>query len=447
MPLSDINGARLPEQDRRGARARRWARGSTYFWRPYLERGITRQTFDTNDCDVLLDLPAVYEPALTTFPIYRTTYVLAYRNDRGLDIKDLDDPTLKKLKIGVFQTSGLREVLTRARAFGEPQPAHAEPQRRPDAREPALAPGAAGHRRQARRCRRVGTVRRLAQDDEGRSRSPSCPSTCGRTYVPLEFDLAPACAAPMRVLKYMLEFALEATKGEIEKILTDYGVPLVAVQPLPRAGRPAVARHLHQAGIRRLQVEARGGEPDQLVTQKRLETWLEEGADLKQELSNAVLAADSGPHQVPRQGQGRRHQRARRARLCAAAYRRPQPPSRPDRGAGRSRRRSQSAGQRRHDAAAARRHAQPRADHQDAAGARGRHREEGSAGLPGSGARHRRAEVRGGEGAARGGRRHQHGGRAGRPHAADDRRQPGLSGRGRDLPARQHPAHRYCARR
>ena len=31
-----------------------------YFWRPYLERGLTRETFETNVCDVLLDLPADY---------------------------------------------------------------------------------------------------------------------------------------------------------------------------------------------------------------------------------------------------------------------------------------------------------------------------------------------------------------------------------------------------
>ncbi len=62
---------------------------------------------------MLLDLPADYGPALTTFPIYRTTYVFAYRNDRGFDFKSFDDPALKKLKIGVFQTSGAREVLTK----------------------------------------------------------------------------------------------------------------------------------------------------------------------------------------------------------------------------------------------------------------------------------------------------------------------------------------------
>ena len=50
---------------------------------------------------------------LTTFPVYRTTYVLAYRNDKGLKLTGLDDPKLKDLKIGVFQTSGIREALAK----------------------------------------------------------------------------------------------------------------------------------------------------------------------------------------------------------------------------------------------------------------------------------------------------------------------------------------------
>jgi hypothetical protein len=39
--------------------------------------------------------------------------VLAYRNDKGIDIKNFDDPKLKDLKIGVFQTSGVREALVK----------------------------------------------------------------------------------------------------------------------------------------------------------------------------------------------------------------------------------------------------------------------------------------------------------------------------------------------
>ncbi len=38
--------------------------------------------------------------------------------------------------------------------------------------------------------------------------------------------------------------------------------------------------------------------PDQVVTDEKLEAWLAEGADLTQELSNAVLANAPDAHQV-----------------------------------------------------------------------------------------------------------------------------------------------------
>ena len=37
-------------------------------------------------------MPADYGRLLTTIPVYRSTYVLAYPHDNGLDIKGLDDP-------------------------------------------------------------------------------------------------------------------------------------------------------------------------------------------------------------------------------------------------------------------------------------------------------------------------------------------------------------------
>ncbi len=55
----------------------------TYYWRPALERGMTRAVFDDNVCDILMDVPARTESLLTTLPLYRTTYVLAYRIDKA----------------------------------------------------------------------------------------------------------------------------------------------------------------------------------------------------------------------------------------------------------------------------------------------------------------------------------------------------------------------------
>jgi hypothetical protein len=72
---------------------------------------LTRSTLDADQCDVMLDMPLGADDVQTTVALYRTTYVLAYRSDRAYDFKSLDDPRLKKLKVGVYETSGIREAL------------------------------------------------------------------------------------------------------------------------------------------------------------------------------------------------------------------------------------------------------------------------------------------------------------------------------------------------
>lgn len=71
-----------------------------YTWWPH-QRGVVKRALNTLRCDVMLGIPKGYDPVLWTKPYYRTGYVLAYRKDRGLKIKSLDDPQLKTLKIGV----------------------------------------------------------------------------------------------------------------------------------------------------------------------------------------------------------------------------------------------------------------------------------------------------------------------------------------------------------
>jgi mxaJ protein len=72
----------------------------SYTWWPH-QRGLVRRVLNTGRCDVMLGIPKGYDPVLWTRSYYRTGYVLAYRKDSGLKLRSLDDPQLKKLKIGV----------------------------------------------------------------------------------------------------------------------------------------------------------------------------------------------------------------------------------------------------------------------------------------------------------------------------------------------------------
>jgi mxaJ protein len=64
-------------------------------------RGFVRNTLNTGACDLVMGVPAAFEPLRTTRPYYTSTYVFAARRDRGLHLASLDDPRLRTLRIGV----------------------------------------------------------------------------------------------------------------------------------------------------------------------------------------------------------------------------------------------------------------------------------------------------------------------------------------------------------
>lgn len=72
----------------------------TYTWWPQ-RRGFIRNTLSAGTCDVVMGVPAGYDPVLTTQPYYRSTYVFVYPRKAGYQISSFDDPLLQRLKIGV----------------------------------------------------------------------------------------------------------------------------------------------------------------------------------------------------------------------------------------------------------------------------------------------------------------------------------------------------------
>jgi len=64
-------------------------------------RGFVRNTLGAQTCDVVMGVPANYDPALTTKPYYRSSYVFVSRRERHLGLASFDDPRLRGLRIGV----------------------------------------------------------------------------------------------------------------------------------------------------------------------------------------------------------------------------------------------------------------------------------------------------------------------------------------------------------
>lgn len=71
-----------------------------YSWRAQ-RRGFFREAMREDSCDLVLGVPAGFERTLTTRPYYRSTYVFVTRRDAGLEIRSLDDPRLRRVRIGV----------------------------------------------------------------------------------------------------------------------------------------------------------------------------------------------------------------------------------------------------------------------------------------------------------------------------------------------------------
>jgi mxaJ protein len=99
MPLSNQKGEGF-EQKIAELIAREWNSKIEYAWWP-IRRGFFSRALNGRYCDVAIEAPSGLDMAGVTKPYFRSGYVFVTRKDRGLEIKSLSDPRLKKLKIGV----------------------------------------------------------------------------------------------------------------------------------------------------------------------------------------------------------------------------------------------------------------------------------------------------------------------------------------------------------
>ena len=261
----------------------------TYAWRPTFERGLTRQPMnDLNLCDVMIGVPADYEALLTTTPIYRSTYVFAYLQNKGYDIKSLKDPVLRTARIGVYETSGLRNALathgvkSNIVVMGTAHDADLVPEHQPWHQVEQVVTGEldiaavwgpfAGWVKQTQHAPLVLVPTNLMDDG-----------------VPMEFSVAVGVRKYDAVMKYAIEDAMDAKKQEIADILTAFGVPLVQCSECVVSGTiPAHGDYiLQQPGD-----ESEGPISRTIMSKAQVDKWLKSGAEVNDELDNATLSAD-----------------------------------------------------------------------------------------------------------------------------------------------------------
>ena len=225
-----------------------------YAWWPH-QRGLVRNTIDAGTCDVIFGVPEGLDFVLWTEPYYRSSYVMAYRGDRGHDLRSLDAPELHRLRIGVHVNTppeeslarrGLLDNISTYSLFFDPRGDRDRPRKLLDdlvagTVDVAVAWGPlAGWA-----ARTSSTPLELVplEDEPG---------------VPLSFDISMGVAKGNEELKGRLEAAIDRRRAEIRAILEEYGVPLVpagasgAADPNAGAAPPASAASASAPAPRRL---------------------------------------------------------------------------------------------------------------------------------------------------------------------------------------------------
>jgi quinoprotein dehydrogenase-associated probable ABC transporter substrate-binding protein len=260
-----------------------------YYWRPSIERGLMRTTLSEGACDLWMDMATDTEGAITTVPLYRSTFVFAYRNDKGYHFDSFSDKQLQKLRIGVFQVSAIRQAMApwgimantvvhylshNGDLVAENQPSYQVQQVIDGSLDIAAAWGPmAGY-----------FVTKLHQPVTVQ------PVNLFPGDVPLEFDMALAVPRGRPDVKTAIEDTMRKEKDQIQAILADYGVPLVKCEEC------IVAGDLPSHGpYKKADTNTTASLPPPIHTSSmpELKAALAHGAKPDEELANAVVADDA----------------------------------------------------------------------------------------------------------------------------------------------------------
>jgi quinoprotein dehydrogenase-associated probable ABC transporter substrate-binding protein len=264
--------------------------GVQYYWRPSVERGLMRTTLSAGNCDLWMDMATDTEGAqVLTPPLYRSTFVLAYRSDKGIDIKSLDTPALKKLRVGVFEVSAVREALMEHNVISNTvihyvsHNADIDIQNQPSYQVQQVIDGdldvaavwgpMAGYYKTMKHAPLVIQPVNLMEDK-----------------VPMEFDMALAVPRGRPDIKEAVEGALAQSKAEIKQVLIDYGVPLVqCTECLISGDLPSHGPYKAQPPPVESAASIEKVRRERMAELKRS---LAHGANADDELSNAIVADD-----------------------------------------------------------------------------------------------------------------------------------------------------------
>jgi quinoprotein dehydrogenase-associated probable ABC transporter substrate-binding protein len=191
-------------------------------------RNTMNATLEEGRCEIVIGVPEQYDLVRTTKPYYRSTYVFVYPKGKGVAVKSLDDPVLKKLKIGVHLLGA---------DYTNPPPVHELSKR-------GVVDNVVGFSTFYSASNPASSI--VDAVASGRidlaivwgpvagyfaKRQPVplvlVPVPSGKGDLPFTFDISMGVKPGNDALKAQLEKVIEKRQREITKILMDYGVPML----------------------------------------------------------------------------------------------------------------------------------------------------------------------------------------------------------------------------
>lgn len=219
--------------------AKTWDSKLEYVWWA-APRGMMRM-LNGRYCDVALQMPVLSDMAGVTRPYFRTSYVIVQRKDAPHRVTGLDDPELKRLKIGVHLFSADGENTPPAMALSRHgvvgnlvgfSTTYVGGQARPEDIVKAVADKSidlamvwgpiAGY-----------YAKRLGLD---LSFTPIEDDTL--TRMPFAYSMGMATRRADRAFRDSVQAFIDAHRPELQRILDDYGIPTVPIPADSARGGP-----------------------------------------------------------------------------------------------------------------------------------------------------------------------------------------------------------------
>jgi len=216
--------------------ATQMGRKADFVWSPRAAIYLVRDGLDKNECDVVMGLDTGDERVLTTRPYYRAGYVFVTRADRELSIDTWNDPRLKQMqsiamgyassaeamikKIGKYEDNAnyvysLTDFKSRRNQYIRVDPARMVNEVAQGKADLAIA-----FAPEVARYVKASTVplkmQRVPADDTGTG-----------DPIAFQFDQSMAVRKNDRALLDALNAALAAAAPQIQKVLSDEGIPVV----------------------------------------------------------------------------------------------------------------------------------------------------------------------------------------------------------------------------